>query len=39
MNGLNNLKRNKMKNNETYGDYLEEMEESGVWFTNETIAS
>jgi len=36
---LKNLKRNKMKNNETYGDYLEEMEQDGRWFTNETVAS
>ena len=27
------------QNEETYGNYLEEMEESGVWFTNETISS
>lgn len=27
------------QNEEIYGDYLEEMEESGVWFTNETVAS
>ena len=26
-----------MKNEEIYGDYLEEMEQDGRWFTNETI--
>ena len=27
------------QNNETYGDYLEEMEQDGRWFTGETVAS
>ena len=27
------------QNEEIYGDYLEEMEKDGRWFTNETVAS
>ena len=27
------------QNEEIYGDYLEEMEQDGRWFTNETVAS